>query len=317
MGTPKTRAEDGFFLMKLVEQYRTTIKGVYVEEFLDLVLYRPLSFILVKLVYPFPVTPNQLSVVAMATGIGGGLAFTLGTPGGFVLAGLLFALANVIDCSDGMLARFKQNGTLTGRIVDGVLDYVVSISMYVGRAVGLHHAIEMGLIDLPLSPYLLCGIAGASNIVSSGITDHFRNRYLTYVYGKEILPLIELNRFREELARLKARKGRYVDKFMIWIYILYTQFQMGRDPKPVECYDAAQYKHYNRWLVSLWNLIGPTTHISVLVLSALLYEPMIFFVYGILFCNAWILILYPLQWWTNSKLTPLPPKGPAGDTCKD
>jgi hypothetical protein len=308
MGTQATRAKDGLFPMKLIEQYRATIKGVYVEEFLDLVLYRPLSFFLVKLVYPFPITPNQLSVVAMATGIAGGLCFTLGTSSAFVWAGLLFALANVIDCSDGMLARFKRNGTLTGRIVDGVLDYVVSISMYVGLAVGLRHAIEIGLLDLPLSAYLLCGIAGASNVVSSGVTDHFRNRYLTYVYGKEILPSIELNRFRDELARLKARKGRTVDKFMIWIYILYTQFQTGRDPKPIECYDAGQYKHYNRWLVSLWNLIGPTTHISVLVVSALLYRPMIFFVYAILFCNAWILILYPIQWWANSKLTPIPPR---------
>jgi hypothetical protein len=305
MNTNARIARDRPSLMKLVEQYKATIKGLYVEEILDLVLYRPLSFLLVKLAYPFPITPNQLSVLAMATGIVAGLYFTLGTPRAFVAAGLLFALANVIDCSDGMLARLKQNGTMTGRIVDGVLDYVVAISLYVGLAVGLQHARELALLELPLSPYLLCGIAGATNIISSGITDHFRNRYLTYVYGKEILPLVELRNFREELARLKARPGRYLDKLMIRIYLRYTQFQLGHDPKPIVRYDAGEYKKYNSWLVVLWNLIGPTMHISVLVVSALLYEPMVFFVYAILFCNAWILILYPIQWWVNRRLTPL------------
>jgi hypothetical protein len=42
-----------------------------------------------------------------------------------------------------------------------------------------------------------------------------------------------------------------------------------------------------------------------MVISALLFRPMIFFVYSIIFANAWILIMYPVQWWANSKLTPL------------
>jgi hypothetical protein len=292
--------------MRLIAQYRSTIKGLYVDEILDLVLYRPLSFVLVKICYPFPITPNQLSFLAMATGIVAGVYFSLGTVESFFIGGLLFALANVIDCSDGMLARLKRNGTVTGRIVDGVVDYVVSISLYAGLAVGLHHALEAGLIELPFNPYLMGAIAGVSNILSSGITDHFRNRYLTYVQGKPVVPYLELQSFRREMKALKDRRGRYLDKFMIRVYIWYTQGQLGRDPKPFVRYEGGQYKKYNSWLLLLWNLIGPTTHISALVVSALLFEPMIFFVYAILFANIWILILYPVQWWANRKLTPLP-----------
>ncbi|MCJ7611432.1 MAG: CDP-alcohol phosphatidyltransferase family protein [Candidatus Aminicenantes bacterium] len=291
--------------MRLLTEYKSTIKGLYVEEIMDLVLYRPISFFLVKLCYPFPITPNQLSLLAMATGIGAGLCFALGNQESFMIGGLLFALANVIDCSDGMLARLKKNGTITGRLVDGVVDYVVSISLYSGLLVGLTHAREINMIELPFSPFLMCAIAGASNILSSGITDHFRNRYLTYVYDKPVIPLQELQSFRRELGGLKGRKGRFFDKIMIKVYIRYTQFQLGHDPKPVVRYDGRQYKKYNRWLLLLWNFIGPTTHFSVLVISALLYQPMIFFAYGILFANTWILILYPIQWWANRKLTPL------------
>lgn len=293
------------FEARLLSEYKSTIKGFYVEEIMDLVFYRPISFFLVKLCYPYPITPNQLSVLAMSLGLAAGLLFALGSYESFIIGGLLFAVANVIDCSDGMLARLKKNGTLTGRIVDGVVDYVVSISLYVGLAVGLQNAIELDLIELRFSPFLLCAIAGASNIISSGVTDHFRNRYLTYVCGKEVLPQVELQSFRREMKKLKKQKGRYLDKFMVWVYIVYTQSQLGHDPKPVVRYDAEEYKKYNRWLLLLWNLIGPTTHISVLVVSAILFRPMIFFVYGILFANTWILILYPIQWWVNSKLRPL------------
>ncbi len=292
--------------MRLLTQYKSTIKGMYVEELMDLVLYRPVSFVLVKLCYPFPITPNQLSLMAMAVGIGAGVCFALGNPESFLTGGLLFGLANIIDCSDGMLARLKRNGTITGRIVDGVLDYVVSISLYLGMAFGLTHAREIGMIELPFNPWLMCVIAGASNILSSGITDHFRNRYLIYVSDKPVTPRQELQNFRRELDRLKGRKGHALDKFMIKSYIRYTQFQLGRDRKPFIRYDPQEYKRYNRWLLLLWNFIGPTTHISVLLVSAVLYEPMIFFVYGILFANTWILILYPIQWWMNRKLTPLP-----------
>jgi len=229
----------------------------------------------------------------------------LGSYESFIIGGLLLALTNVIDCSDGMLARLKKNGTLTGRIVDGVVDYVVSISLYVGLAVGLHHALELDLIEFRFNPYLLCAIAGASNIISSAVTDHFRNRYLTHVCGKEVLPQVELVSFRREMKKLKKQKGRYLDKFMVWVYIIYTQSQLGHNPKPVVRYDAEEYKKYNRTLLLLWNLIGPTTHISVMVVSALFFQPMIYFVFAILFANTWILILYPIQWWANTKLTPV------------
>lgn len=290
---------------RLAVEYRTTIKGLYVEEIMDLVFYRPISFFVVKLCYPYPITPNQLSFLAMSLGMAAGLLFALGSYESFIIGGLLLALTNVIDCSDGMLARLKKNGTLTGRIVDGVVDYVVSISLYVGLAIGLHHAIKLDLIELRFSPFLLCGIAGASNIISSAVTDHFRNRYLTYVYGKEVLPQVELKSFQREMKKLKKQRGRYLDKFMVWVYIVYTQSQLGHDPKPVVRYEAEEYKKYNRTLLLLWNLIGPTTHISVLVISALFFQPMIYFVYAILFANTWILALYPIQWWVNSKLTPL------------
>jgi hypothetical protein len=291
--------------MRLLNEYKAMIKGLYVEEVMDLVLYRPISFVLVKMVYPFPVTPNQLSFLAMATGTAAGLLFGLGSIESFFIGGLLLALTNVIDCSDGMLARLKKNGTLTGRILDGFVDYVVSIALYVGLAVGLSHAVETGLIELPFNPYLICGIAGASNILSSGITDHFRNRYLTYVYGKEIIAAVELESFRREFKKIRAQRGRYLDKFLMWVYIVYTQAQLVGDAKPVVRYDAEEYKKYNRTLLLLWNLIGPTTHITVMVISALLFQPMIFFAYGILFANAWIVIMYPVQWWANGRLTPL------------
>jgi len=84
-----------------------------IEEFFDLFFYRPLAFLLVKIVYRTNITPNQLTIVAICFGLASGCVYAWGLPGSCLYGAILFMLYNVIDCSDGMLARLKKNGTPT------------------------------------------------------------------------------------------------------------------------------------------------------------------------------------------------------------
>ncbi len=45
-------------------------------------------------------------------------------------------LYNIIDCSDGQLARLKKNGTHTGRIIDGSADYITAAFVFIGLGIG-------------------------------------------------------------------------------------------------------------------------------------------------------------------------------------
>ena len=287
--------------MALVKDYITSLKSIQVEEIPNLVVYRPLAFLLVKLLYPFPITPNQVSILAIIPGIISAYCFSRGDSNSFIIAAILLGSSSIFDCADGMIARLKRNGTKTGRLVDGIVDYIVGVSVYVGLALGLNRAVLEGWLELPISPWILLAGAAISNMIHSGVTDYYRNLYDAHKNGKKITPQMELEEFSAELARLKQEKGNIIEKLMIRAYLVYLRVQAGKRIKPFTRIDPREYQRHNRLLLTLWNLIGPATHNSMIMISALLYSPMIFFYYTIVIANLWMLILFFLQDRANKK----------------
>jgi phosphatidylglycerophosphate synthase len=287
--------------MSLAKDYTTSLKGIQMEEMPNLFVYRPLAFLLVKLLYPFPITPNQVSFLAIIPGVISAYCFSRGDAHSFFIAAILLALSSIFDCADGMIARLKRNGTKTGRLVDGIVDYIVGVSVYVGLALGLHKAVLAGWLELPVNPWILLVIAALSNIIHSGVTDYYRNLYDAHKNGKKITPQMEIEEFSAELERLKQEKRKPIEKLMIRVYLIYLRIQAGKRVKPFVRIDPREYQKHNRLLLSLWNLIGPATHISVIVISALLYKPLIFFYYTIVFANLWMVLLFFLQKRANKK----------------
>ena len=121
--------------MSWFAEYKKSLKMIEVEEFFDLFFYRPLAFILVKTVYRTNITPNQLTLIAILFGLIAGFVYSMGTDY-FVCGAICFALYNIIDCSDGQLARIKKNGTHAGRIVDGLADYISTAAVFIGIGIG-------------------------------------------------------------------------------------------------------------------------------------------------------------------------------------
>src|SRR6185295_5546693 len=101
--------------MSWYTEYKKSLKMVEVEEYFDLFFYRPLAFLLVKTVYRTNITPNQITIAAIVIGLLSGVVYAQGT-NYWLWGAILFALYNITDCSDGMLARIKKNGTHAGRV---------------------------------------------------------------------------------------------------------------------------------------------------------------------------------------------------------
>src|ERR1700759_2470658 len=102
--------------MSWYREYKNSLKMTEIEEFPDLFFYRPLAFILVKIIYRTSITPNQLTIIAIILGLISGCVYASGLDHACAFGALLFLLYNVFDCSDGQLARLKKNGTHVGRI---------------------------------------------------------------------------------------------------------------------------------------------------------------------------------------------------------
>jgi len=283
---------------RLYREFKESLKDIAVEEAVDLYFFRPITFVFVKLIYRLPVTPNQLSVMSIVFGITSGVFYAFGDRRSFIYGALFYILSHIFDCSDGMVARLKKNGTAIGRIIDGWADYITSVAVYIGFLVGLFN----GTFDIPVNPWLLMIPASFSLAIHAGTADYHRREFMAHALGKVTSIRAELHEASELLEDLKQKKGKYITKLMLIFYIGYTKLQIKENPETKVKYDPDRYYRSNRLLLMLWNWIGAATHITVLVVAALFYNPMIFFYYILGVANVWMLILSFIQTRVKNKI---------------
>jgi hypothetical protein len=277
----------------ILREFSSSLKNPWAEELSDLFLFRPVAFIVVKLfLYPLPITPNQVSFLAMASGIASGILFTGGDRLHFFLGAVFYGMANVLDCCDGMIARLKKNGTLTGRIVDGCIDYIIGIAVYGGFAMGLHKAVHSCGLQLPCNAWLLMILAGISFIAHAVMSDKFRNAFLVQTQRPNESCENEFEKFKKELVQLERQKGHLFDKTLIRLYLRYLQLQSGRLNRTNDPQLSTKPQKTSATMVVLWNLIGPSTHVLFMTLSAFFYNPIFFFIYVIGAANLWMIALF-------------------------
>lgn len=296
-------------MRKLLSEYRALLKPLAIEGAPDLFLFRPVAFLLVQLLRRFPITPNQVSFSAIGTGLLCGFCLALGTRQSFFFAGLIYLITVVLDCADGMLARLKKSGTPLGRVVDGFIDYSNGVAVMVGLGIGIS---RMGL-DLPLGPWAVVALAGASMALHCGVVDYFRGQYAFHALGAKDSLFADIRRQDEMLDSLRKEGRRRFRRLVLKVSLAYHKGQARLAAGPRR-FDAREYARYNRWTLRGWFMIELTVHIVVLVVSAFLYEPRVFFVYTIVIANAWLLVMAPVQYFVNRRVAARSrPPGPLED----
>ncbi|MDP3278168.1 MAG: CDP-alcohol phosphatidyltransferase family protein [Deltaproteobacteria bacterium] len=113
--------------------YRASLKNPAVEEPIDLLLHRPLGYVVARLAYPTSITPDAITLASMVVGIASGitvaLSFSPQNAGRLPIAAALLIGSAVLDCSDGQLARMRKSSSRMGRMLDGAVDAVVQIAV--------------------------------------------------------------------------------------------------------------------------------------------------------------------------------------------
>jgi len=261
--------------MTWLADYKKSLKMTEVEEVFDLVLYRPLAFVFVKSIIRTEITPNQLTSAAIAMGLAAGCFYSQGTRASFAAGALFYLLFNVLDCSDGQLARLKNNGTHTGRIIDGIADYISGIAVYTG--VGIGFASGSGR---PAFWWTMLALAGLSNIVHAVLVDYYRCRFLDYVLERKNTSEEDLEDYKKEYAAIKDDKRKWLDRTVISIYLKYMKLQgnIAAKKKDEKLFKAAPREYYrkNKIVVRLWVLLGPTSQITAMIVCTLLMRVDIF-----------------------------------------
>lgn len=284
--------------MSLTSEFKQSLKTVDSEEILDLVIFRPLSFVLVKLIYNTNITPNHISIVALMFGIASGVLYGFGTYTFFVLGSASFFICNTLDCMDGQLARLKRNGTKIGRIIDGFIDYVTSISVFIGLGIAM-----TSITGNPWYSWLLTVFAGISKAIQNMFFDHYRNMYLEYVYHKASSVDEEIQEYSEEMEALRNVKGRHLEKLLISLYLAYSTFQKNSTRHIELNVTPEEYMSKNKLLLRLWSWIGSTTHMVLLIIFALLNRIDLYLITTVTIGNLIFVILLVMQKTVLNKLS--------------
>jgi hypothetical protein len=280
--------------MNWAEEYKKSLKMREVEEVFDLLIYRPIAFLLVRVVYKTKITPNNITFIAILMGVTAGYFYSLGKPVYFKVGALFYLAFNILDCSDGQLARLKKNGNHIGRLIDGIGDYIATFAVYFG--------IACGFVPDTVKPYywfILLLLAGVSTIIHGMLVDYYRTRFLNYVSGRKSNAEKDFEECKKEYESLKNKKGKGFDRMVLQIYFRYTDLQrfIIARKKKTKLFIATSQEYYekNKHVMRFWVILGPTTQVTTLIICSFFNRLDIFIWIIITVFNCLAIILWLAQ----------------------
>jgi hypothetical protein len=253
-----------------------TFKPYDVEEILDDRVNRPLASLLVRVLAPTPITPNQVTILSGIAGIFCGIAIGMASPERTWLVpigGALLFLSILLDCADGQLARLRGTSSFMGRALDGYTDAVVTAAAFIGFAVFLYRA--------GYSPLYINALGWAAGFSINWHTrgyDHAKNLYLHNVLPPErrsnVLPSVD--DIGEERERYLAR-GDWFGAMILRGFMHMTRSQrrgwQGRRlglerPAMRDDRERGVYREHFRVLMRIWTFNGLATHLYLFLVAS-------------------------------------------------
>ena len=249
-------------LPSFYDGYLKSLKPLDVEEPIDVYVHRPLAYVLARLLYPTPISPNAVTCCSIVLGVAAGACMLLGPQRDLWLAGLLIFASAVVDCADGQLARLRKASSPFGRMLDGLADLAVSISVVLGSAWIVWHKFDHptwhGLVALVL--------VIATTVTSSFHTtafEHYKNVFVRLTH-----PTYKDGEDRETaVARYRADLERYtwIERLVWRLYLHFSsqQFEflawfdpfteLGYSQYPARTEETARlYRNQAESLMRLW-----------------------------------------------------------------
>lgn len=313
---------------KFVYNHVKACKPFDVEELLDIYINRRLAAPIVKLLLNKKITPNQVTLATLVIG-GTGALLLLKNDISPLFSALLIYMALISDCVDGQLARAREQESLNGRIMDGVVDYLNMI-FYFSAMIGF----SFQDTNENSSFILLLAIAAAlSTLLHAILYDYYKNIYIAFTiknYNEKIDSIAGIN--NEFHGAVMNKEWSKIITLRLYKLYLKVQniFVSSSDKSSASNYRdnyfdeafAIVYRQYHRRLIRTWSIIGMSSHITIIFIAAIIacYDPRAFlycFVFYTAIMNPFMIVILIFQY-RNSKMTKkeslhYPPQSPKQD----
>ena len=233
------------------EKYKATLKSTETEDWLDLHVIRPFCYYCAVFFAKFDIHPNTVTIWSMIVGAASAIFFGCGSfyYGGTmglvynVIAIVLLMIDDVLDCTDGQLARLTGKKSRIGRILDGVAGFAWFIPIYhvlVWRFYN-HHELEFSFLGIPDTEqnvlivtavvYVLGLIAGIAGLAGQQrLADYYIQVHLFFLKGEKGSELDNSQRQQEIYDQMPQDAPKY-ERYFQKSYIDYTKKQEAVTPQ--------------------------------------------------------------------------------------
>lgn len=233
------------------EKYRATLKSSETEDWLDLHVIRPFCYYCAVLFAKFDIHPNTVTIWSMIIGALSAIFFGCssyyygGTMGLVynIIAIVMLMVADVLDCTDGQLARMTGKKSRIGRILDGIAGFAWFIPIYLALVwrFYLHHDIEFGWLGIENTEQnaliatavvtllgLISGFVGLAG--QQRLADYYIQVHLFFLKGEKGSELDNSVRQQEIYDQMPADAPKYERVFQK-SYVDYTKKQEHVTPQ--------------------------------------------------------------------------------------
>jgi hypothetical protein len=275
---------------------QATYKARDVEGLLDIHFYRKIGYRLAQFFARRNLTPIGVTLLGSIVGVIAGHLFFYRDLGLNTLGMALLVLSNALDNADGQLARMTNRGSREGRVIDGLGDLAVFVSIYFNLC--LRYAVDGGSNWV----WLLAIAAGASSSVQMAVADYLRNAYMYFGSDRSRGEFDSSTKLEEEYAQLKWRHEPW-RKFLLRVYLDYTVGQERYIPQMIKVRKAIEGRASEQWLIERYrrenkpivkwaNFFGRNTRMILLFLLLILNQPIWYFILEITIFN--LLLIFVL-----------------------
>lgn len=233
------------------EKVSSTLKSSETEDWLDYHVVRPFSYLWACLFAKLDIHPNTVTIWSMIIGAGSCVLFAHGCYYYEGMEGLIYNLiavvllcfADVLDCTDGQLARMTGKKSPLGRILDGAAGFVWFVPIYLGLVYRFyyHHDLEFGWLGIENTPEntmiatgivlilsLISGFVGLSG--QQRLADYYIQIHLFFLKGEKGSELDNSAR-QKEIYDQMPWKNNMIYKLFQKSYVGYTQKQESATPE--------------------------------------------------------------------------------------
>jgi phosphatidylglycerophosphate synthase len=256
--------------------FGSLLKSRDVEDPVNLWLHRPLAYGFVALVYRSPITPNQITLLAMVVGLAAAACFIHGSEATMVWGGVLLWTSAILDGADGILARAQRKFSELGRALDGTADVVVAAATV--AAAGYHLWVTKH--DPVLMAQLL--VTTGATVLHVYLYDFYKESYLQMTNPDWDGKPERVDEVQQRLARVKREKAGFaaIVASQLYVDLIRAQTRIVAFTDPFGSREALRfnpspeaaeiYRRHNRLPIQLWALISLAPHSYLMSIFAML-----------------------------------------------